>query len=158
MKSSRKFIGLFVAALGTSMFVGTEAKAEIRDAFVNDFGDIEITFVDNAPPLRQFDYLGRSQVAATYVCARGNRPHPNPSRRQTINSVLERTERFQSDFSGRVNGVLTLNHPGQAVSLTCPGSFSPRLASVRYTRIELRSELGISLFQRDVTRTFIALR
>lgn len=158
MNTSRSTMGLFLAAFGAATFVGAEAKAEIRDAFVNDFGDIEITFVDNAPPLRQFDYLGRGQVAATYACARGNRAHPNPRLRQTVNAVLERTERFQADFSGRVNGVLTLNHPSQSVNLRCPGAFSPKLASVRYTRIELRSELGFSSFQRDVNRTFIALR
>ncbi len=149
---------LLALAAGVALSaIGIEAKAEIRDAFVNDSGDIEFTFVDNAPPLRQFDYQGSARVEATYVCARRNQPHPNPNLRQTVNSVLERVERYQSDFSGRVNGVLILNHPSQSVSLVCPGNHSAQLASVRYTRIELRSELGFSSFQRDVTRTFIAL-
>jgi hypothetical protein len=158
MMRNTQSIWLAAATCAALSIVGSDARAAISDAFTNDFGDIEMTIVENAPPLRQFDFAASSQVSATYVCANAlNQPLFNPSFRQTINAVLERTERLSADFSGRVFGFITLNHPFGQVSLICPGGFTPKLARVRYTRISVRSELGTSSFARDVTRVFISI-
>ena len=158
MKRRTKSIGL-AGATGAALFImGVDARAAITEAFVNDFGDMEMTLVENAPPLRQFDFSASAQVSATYVCANAfNQPILNPVFRQTINAVLERTERLSADFSGRVFGFITLNHPFGQVNLLCPAGFTPKLSRVRYTRMTIRSELGMSSFTRDATRVFITM-
>ncbi|HRI64601.1 MAG TPA: hypothetical protein PK156_10180 [Polyangium sp.] len=154
MQCSNLSMGIGVVASVVCLGIAKDAHAEIQNAFINTRGDIEIEFVDNAPPTRAFDYHGRAQVEAKYVCARGNRVQPR--RQETVAIVIERTERFAADFQGRVHGVLTLNQPIGQASLRCQGSFSVQLASVRYTQIEIQSELGMSLFPRDIERNFLA--
>jgi hypothetical protein len=154
MKRSKTPTALAVAAIGSVLFAGGDAKAEIQDAHINDRGDIEIEFVDDSLPNRAFDYHGRAQVEARFVCARGN--HVQPGREDNVSLVLERTERFTADFQGRVRGVLTLNQPIDQTTLRCRGSWSVALASVRYSRIEVESELGRTMFPRDIERNFLS--
>jgi hypothetical protein len=148
MKQAKIFLAL------SWLLAASDAKAEIQDAFINDRGDIEIQFVDDAPPTRAFDYHGRAQAEARYVCARGS--HVQPNREDTVALVLERTERFTADFQGRVRGVLTLNQPIGQTTLRCRGSWSVALASIRYSRIEVESELGRTMFPRDIERNFLS--
>jgi hypothetical protein len=132
----------------------SDVEASIQDAFINERGDIEIEFRDTAPPTRAFDYRGRARVEAKYVCARGN--HVQPNREDTVSLVIERTGRFVADFQGQVRGVLTLNQPIGQTTLRCRGSWSVTLASVRYTQIEIESELGRFFFPRDIERNFVS--
>lgn len=98
-------------------------------------------------------------TTAVYTCTnRQGRPSPRARDRQTISTVLERTEAFPSNFRGEVRGTLTLNNPRGQVSLACPSSHpTVSLAQVTYFGIEVISALGPTVPHGDLTRTFIAL-
>lgn len=154
MKCSKTTMAIMGATSLSCVGLIGDAQAAIQNAFINDRGDIEIEFLDTAPPTRGFDYHGRAQVEAKYVCARGNRVQPN--QQDTVALVIERTGRFVADFQGNVHGVLTLNQPIGQTTLRCRGSWAVALSSVRYTQIEIESELGRYFFPRDIERNFLA--
>jgi hypothetical protein len=149
-------------ACGALLLGGGEALAQrdlvLTETFVNDGGDLEIAFSDVLPTPTSMRYDAHAIAELTYVCADATRRPLREIRfRQTIRSIVERSVHFSTGFMGQVQGFATLNYPRNQENLLCPPGTSPTLASVTYSEIWVRNQLGVSAGARNASHVFIRL-
>jgi hypothetical protein len=149
-------------ACGVLLLGGGEARAQgdlaIHETFVNEGGDLEMSFSDVLPAPMTMRYDAHAIAELTYVCADASRRPLRENRfRQTLRAIVERNVQFSTGFMGQVQGFATLNYPRNQENLSCPPGTSPTLASVSYSDIWVRNQLGVSAGARKVSHVFIRL-
>ncbi len=155
-------LSFFLLAPGIAITGARDASAQqdlvIGETFINEAGDLEISFSDVLPTPMNMRYDAHSIAELTFVCAdAARRPSWENRYRQTIRAVVERSVQFSTEYMGQIRGFVTLNYPRNQENLLCTPGMAPTLAAVNYSEIRVRNQFGVSAGAKNVGRVFIRL-